>query len=196
MTNPTGSDPDQPPGRAPQDQPGWSATPEPGSPPPGYGETPSYGPPPGYGAAPAYGSAPGYEGTPDPTVKRPAQVTAAAIIGIVWGALGALVYFLATLGAFSFGAPLAGLIFLIATGLLVALVVGGAKALRGRSPRQLLLLSYIAIGLSLLSLVVSLISSGGDVASAVLGLLVPSLIVFLIMQPQSRQYYASRGIGY
>jgi hypothetical protein len=195
MTNPTGSDPDQPPGRAPQDQPGWSATPEPGSPPPGYGETPSYGPPAGYGAAPAYGSAPGYEGSPDPTVKRPAQVTAAAIIGIVWGALGALVYMLATLGAFTFGAPFVGLMFLVATALLVALIVGGAKALQGRSPRQLLLLSYVAIALSLLSLVVSLISSG-EVLSAVLGLLVPSLIVFLIMQPQSRQYYASRGISY
>jgi hypothetical protein len=43
---------------------------------------------------------------------------------------------------------------------------------------------------------VSAISTDGNVFSGILGIIIPGVIVFLLMQPQSKQYYASRGISY
>lgn len=182
MSSPTpGSDPDYPQGGAPQGQPGWNA---PQGPAQGYGR-----PAPSYQNAPAgYGAAPGGQ--------RPGLVTAAGIIGIVWGALGALFGLLVTFGAFALGAALAGLVFLLATAVSVALLWAGIQALQGQSPRLLLLISYVSIGLSVLSLIVSLVTTGGNAFSGILGILVPGAIVFLLMQPQSKQFYASRGISY
>jgi hypothetical protein len=182
MSSPTpGSDPNYPQGGAPQGgvpqgQPGWGMPPaqEYGGPAPSYSGAPA-----GYGAG-----------------QRPPQVTAASIIGIVWGALGALFGLLVTLGAFALGAAVAGLIFLIATAVSVALLVAGIQALQGKSPRLLLMISYVSIALSVLSLVVSLAATGGNAFSGVLGIIVPGVIVFLLMQPQAKQFYASRGISY
>jgi hypothetical protein len=186
MTTP-GSNENLPQGGAPQGQPSWGTP----SPPPAQGY--------GQGTAPGYSPAPTYSGSPagyGETAQRPGMVTAAAIIGIVWGALGALLGLIITLGAFAFGAVLAGLIFLLSTALSVALIVAGVQVLQGKSPRLLLLLSYVTIGLGLLSLIVSMAATGGNALSGVLGIIVAGVIVFLLMNPQSKQYYASRGISY
>jgi hypothetical protein len=195
MTNPTGPDQNHPHGGAPQGQPGWGV---PQQPPAGYDPPPAY--PAGYDPVPSSypsGTDPtsSYPGGPA-TGRRPGTVTAAAVIGIVWGVLGALFALLLMLGAFALGVPLVGLILLLALALYVGLVVAGVQALQGRSPRLLLLLSYVAIGLSLLQLVVSLLASGGNAFNGVLGIVIPGVIVFLLMQPPSKQYYASRGISY
>jgi len=206
MTSPGGPDQNHPQGDPPQGHPGWGA---PQQPPAGYDPPPAYNPtgydpsgynPPGYAQPPAY-NPPGY----DPAQsypgaqaggRRPGTVTAAAVIGIVWGVLGALFALVLMLGAFALGVPVVGLILLLALALYVGLVVAGVQALQGRSPRLLLVLSYVAIGLSVVQLVVSLAASGGNAYNGILGIVIPGVIVFLLMQAQSKQYYASRGISY
>ena len=195
MTTP-GSHENLPQGEAPHGQPGWGPPPPPpagqgyGSAPQGYGsgDAPGHGPTPTYAGSPAgYGAGSG---------PRPGTVTAAGVIGIAWGVLGALIALLLMLGAFALGAALIGLILLVALALYVGLVIAGVQALQGKSPRLLLLLSYVAIGVSLLQLVASLVASGGNAFNGILGIIIPAVIVFLLMQPQSKQYYASRGISY
>jgi hypothetical protein len=185
MTSPTGPEQNYPQGGGPQGQPAWGA---PQQPPAGYNPPPAYNPP-GYDPAPSYTGGPA-------SGRRPGTVTAAAVIGIVWGVLGALFALILMLGAFALGAPLVGLILLLALALYVGLIVAGVQALQGRSPRLLLLLSYVAIGLSVLQLIVSLAATGGNAFNGILGIVIPGVIVFLLMQQQSKQYYAARGIGY
>jgi hypothetical protein len=176
MTTPTpGSDPNYPQGGAPQGQPGWGAAPQ----------QPGYNPAPQYSGAPA-----GYGGG-----ARPGMVTAAAIVAIVWGALGALFGLLALSLAFLIGA-FYGLILLISVALSVALLVGGIFVLQGKNPKLLLMISYVAIGVSLLSLIIGVIQSGGNAFSGILGIVVPGVIVALMLQPQSKQYFAARGQAY
>ena len=88
MSSPTpGSDPNYPQGGAPQGQPGWGAPQQP--------RARATRPAPSYSAAPAgYGA----------TGQRPGMVTAAGIIGIVWGALGLLFGLLALARRLRFGA--------------------------------------------------------------------------------------------
>jgi hypothetical protein len=175
MTTPTpGSDPNYPQGGAPQGQPGWGAPQQPG-----------YNPAPQYSGAPA-----GYG-----TGARPGMVTAAAIIAIVWGALGALFGLLALSLAFLIGA-IYGLILLVSVALSVALLVGGIFVLQGKNPKLLLMISYVAIGISVLSLIIGIIQSGGNAFSGILGIIVPGVIVALLLQPQSKQYFAARGQAY
>jgi hypothetical protein len=185
MSSPTGSDPNYPPGGAPQSQPGWSAPQQPAA---GYQPVPGYQPAPTYSGAPAgYGA---------PVGQRPGQVTAAAIIGIVWGALGALFGLIVMLAAFGFGAPLIGLIFLLSLAFSVALLVGGIFVLQGKPPKLLLYASYAGVVLGLLALIFSLAASGGNVFSGILGLIITGAISFLLMQPQAKQYFAARGQSY
>jgi hypothetical protein len=182
MTNPTGSDQNYPQGGAPQGQPGWGA---PQQPPAGYNQ-PAYGAP-GYDSTPAYGGGPA-------TGRRPGMVTAAGIIGIVWGALG-LLFGLLLLGfAFAVGA-FYGLILLISVVVSAALLWAGIQVVQGKSPRLLLLISYVAIGINLLSLIIG-IAQGGNPLNGILGFVIPGVIVFLLLNPQSKQYYASQGITY
>lgn len=185
MSDPTpGSDPGYPQGGtpqggAPQGQPGWGTPPPPAQ---GYTPAPSYtGAPAGYGA---------------PSGQRPGQVTAAAIIGIVWGSLGALFSLLLMLAAFGLGAGLAGLMLLLSLAYSVALLVGGIQALQGKSPQLLLYASYAGVVVGLLVFVISLIATGGSVFNGILGILIAGAIAFLLVQPQAKQYYASRGIRY
>jgi hypothetical protein len=183
MSTPTpGSDPDYPQGGAPQGQPGWGAPQQPAQ---------------GYGApAPNWSSEPAGYGGAGP--QRPGQVTAAAVIGIVIGGLSTLIYLLAliTIGTyFSFDAFL-GILVLLSLAAGVVVLVGGIQALQGKSPRLLLLGSYTSIVVSLLYLVWAAISGWGFDFSSLLSFVLPGLIVFLLLQPTAKQYYASRGIGY
>jgi hypothetical protein len=178
MSSPTpGSDPNYPQGGPPQNQPGWSASQPPAQ---GYG-----GPAPSYSAAPAgYGA---------PAGERPGMVTAAAIIGIVWGGLGALFGLLAMFAAFGLGAGLIGLIFLISLAFSVALLMGGIFVLQGKPPKLLLYASYAAIAVGVLALILSMAMTGGNVFNGLLGIVIAGVIVALLLQPQSKQYFASRG---
>lgn len=181
MSSPTpGSDPNYPQGGAPQGQPGWGAPQGPGQ---GYDPAPSYSAPPaGYGAA----------------AQRPAQVTAAAIIGIVIGGIGTL---FGLIGLFAIGVifgynVILGLLYLVSIATAVVVLVGGIQAIQGKSPRLLLLGSYASIGVQLLYLIFSIASGYGFSFSALIGFVLPGIIVFLLLQPQAKQYYASRGISY
>jgi len=178
MSSPTGPEQNEPQGGAPQGQPGWSAPQEPA---PGYGPAPIYsGAPAGYGA---------------PTGQRPGMVTAAAVIAIVWGALGALFGLLAV--AFAFGVnTLLGLIVLVALALSVALLVGGIFVLTGKPPKLLLYTAYVAIAINIIELIISIAQNGGNAFSGVLGFVLPGVVVALLMQPASKQYFASRGQAY
>jgi hypothetical protein len=180
MSSPTSSsDPNDPQGVAPEDQPGWGAPQTPGQ---GYNPAPSYSDPPaGYGAA---------------TGQRPGQVTAAAIIGIVWGGLGAIFGLIVVLAAFGLGAALAGLIFLISLAFSVALLMGGIFILQGKPPKLLLYGSYAAVAIGVLSFIISLATTGGSVFNGILGIVIAGVVVFLLMQPQSKQYFAARGQSY
>src|SRR4051794_6811448 len=178
MSSPTPrSDPNYPQGGAPQGKPGWDA-PQPQ----GYQPAPSYSrSPAGYGA---------------PTRQRPGLVTAAAIIGIAWGGLGALFSLIIMLGAFALGAALGGLIFLIALALYVALLVGGIFALTGKPPKLLLYASYAGVAIGLLSFIISLVATGGNAVNGILGIVISGVIVALLLQPASKQYFAARGQAY
>jgi len=191
MSNPTpGSDPNYPQGGAPQGQPGWGTPPPPA---PGYDtqgyDTQGYGPQ-GYGAAPA----PSYQGGPAGAGQRPGMVTAAGIIGIVWGGLGLLFGLLALSLAFAFGAVY-GLLLLISIAVSGALLFAGIQVIQGKSPRLLLLISYLAIGVNLLTTIWAVIE-GASILSGLLGFVLPGIVVFLLLNAQSKQYYAARGITY
>jgi hypothetical protein len=199
MSSPTsGSDPNYPQGNPPQGHPGWDA-PQ-GPPPQGYGSAPQgYGSAPqGYGSAPqGYGGpAPAYSGGPDAgTGQRPGMVTAAGIIGIVWGALGLLFGLLALTVAFSLFGGFYGLLILISVVLSGALLFAGIQVMQGKSPRLLLLISYVAIGVNVLTMIWAA-TQGAGIFSGLLGFVVPGIVVFLLLNPQSKQYYAARGISY
>jgi hypothetical protein len=190
MTGPTpGSDPNAPQGGTPQGQPGW------GTPPPPPAQDYGAQNPQGYGAQnpQGYGAAPAYQGGPA-AGQRPGMVTAAGIIGIVWGGLGLLFGLLALTVAFAFGAVYA-LLLLISVAVAGALLWAGVQVIQGKSPRLLLLISYAAIGINLLTTIWA-VAQGASILSGLLGFVLPGIVVFLLLNPQSKQYYASRGISY
>jgi hypothetical protein len=192
MSTPTGPDPNYPQGGAPQGQPGWGA---PETPAPGYTAPPQdqNAPSQGYSPAPSYSGAPaGYGGA---TGQRPGLVTAAAIVAIVWGGLGALFGLLAMAVAFAV-VPLLGLIVLVAVLLSVALLVGGIFVLQGKSPKLLLYICYAAIVINLIELIISIAQNGGSAFTGVIGFIVPGVIVALLLQPASKQWFAARGQTY
>jgi hypothetical protein len=175
MSSPTpGSDPNYPQGAAPQGQPGWGAPQQP---------APDYSPAPSYSAGP-----------PAAAGQRPGMVTAAGIIGIVWGGLGLLFGLLALTVSFAFGAVF-GLLVLISVAVAAALLWAGIQVIQGKSPRLLLLISYVAIGINLLTMIWAA-TQGASIFSGLLGFILPGVIVFLLLNQQSKQYYASRGISY
>ena len=177
-----GSDPNVPP-PAPESQTGWAAPPQ-----PGYGQPQGYQPAPASSAPPAgYGAQAG---------QRPGMVTAAAIIGIVWGALGALLSLIVMIAAFGLGAAVVGLVLLLSLAFSVALLVGGIFVLQGKHPKLLLYSCYAAILIGVIELIVSIAMTGGNAFSGVLGFVVPGVIIALLFQQQSRQYFAARGQTY
>jgi hypothetical protein len=173
---PPGSDPNYPQGNAPQGQPGWNA---PQGPPQGYG-----------GPAPAYSGAPDAGGG-----QKPGMVTAAGVIGIVWGALGLLFGLLALTVAFSLFGSVYGLLVLLSVVVSGALLWAGIQVVQGKSPRLLLLISFAAIGINLLTTIWAA-TQGASIFAGLLGFVVPGVVVFLLLNQQSKQYYSSRGISY
>jgi hypothetical protein len=189
MSSPTppGYDPNHPQWNAPQGQPGWNAP-----------QGPPQGPQQGYG-----GPAPAYSGPMGPggTGQRPGAVTAAGVIGIVWGSLVTLLLLLALLGASvadDFGVELSALdIIATVVGLAaaVALLVGGIQVLQGKAPTVLLYGAYATLALWVLGVVVGLAQGRGFSPFSLLELVIAGAIVALLMQPQAKQYFAARGQG-
>jgi hypothetical protein len=132
----------------------------------------------------------------DPSQRRPVTATGAAAIGIVCGALGTFLYMLAALGAFAAGVPISGLIAIAITAVFLAWLVGGLRTVQGRSPRLLMRASYIVMGLGVVALVVTLMTSQGVSLVAILAIVLPGAVVFLLRQPPTREYFASRGVSY
>ena len=205
MTSPTGPDENHP-----QGQPGYGA---PQQPPAGYdpqsypqGYNPQgYDPqgynPQGYGPQ-GYQPAPAWSGGPAATGQRPGTVTGAAVVGIVWGALGTLGGLLGLLGASALedaGIRLTGLdIVLGILGVAASLVLlgGGIQVLQGKAPKLLLLGAYAMAALWAVGVIVGLMQGYGFSALSLLSLVVPGVIIALLMNAQSKQYYAARGISY
>ena len=160
--------------------------------PQGYGSAPQ-----GYGSAPqGYGGpAPAYSGAPDGGGQRPGMVTAAGIIGIVWGALGLLFGLLGLTVAFTLLGAVYGLLLLISVAVSGALLWAGIQVMQGKSPRLLLLISYVAIGINLLTMIWAA-TQGASIFGGLLGFILPGIVVALLLNAQSKQYYASRGISY
>ena len=80
--------------------------------------------------------------------------------------------------------------------LLVGLAFAGwLRHLLRKSPRLLLLISYVAIAINIITMIIGIIQ-GASIFSYLLGFVIPGVIVFLLLNPQSKQYYAARGINY
>ncbi|MCZ2859799.1 hypothetical protein [Blastococcus sp. VKM Ac-2987] len=167
--------------------------------PQGYGQHPQgYGQPPqGYGPGGYPAAPPGYGQAPQG--QRPGQVTAAAVIGLVWGGLGALLGLLGLLGASvidDLGVEISGLDILlgiVGVAVSLAMAVGGAQVLQGKAPKLLLYAAYAQAALWLLGILSLLVQGYEFSAAGILSLVVAVLIVFLLRQPPSREYFASRG---
>jgi hypothetical protein len=122
------------------------------------------------------------------------MVTAAGVIGIVWGALGLLFGLLGLSIAFAVGS-IYGLLLLITVVIAAALLYAGIQVIQGKSPRLLLLISYVAIAVNLLTMIWA-ITQGASVFNGLLGFVLPGVVVFLLLNQQSKQYYAAHGITY
>lgn len=159
-----------------------------GSQPAGYGQPaqPEYGQPAqpgGYPTAPPAGYGPAKQGTPS-------QVTTAAVLGFV----GALFTLLATFGFFALSS-LYGLFVLFAIiylAITVGLIAGGVMALTGKNGQILLITAIVASGLQVLGIIFVLVQDGSFQVTSLIGLLLTGGIVFLMMQPPSKQFFASR----
>jgi hypothetical protein len=177
MSSPTpGSDPNYPQGGAPQ----------------GFGGAPQ-NPSGGYQPASQYSGAPAGYGAPGG--QRPGTVTGAAIVAIVWGGLGALFGLIALGIAFALSAIL-GLIILLSAALSVVLLVAGIFVLQGKNPKLLVIICWVAIGINVLSLIINLAQNGSNAFSGILGFIIPGVVLALMLQPQSKQYFAARGQAY
>ena len=185
MSSPTppGSDPNHQQGNPPQGQHGWNA---PQGPPQGYG-----------GPAPAYSGPAGPEGG-----QRPGTVTAAAVTGIVWGGLGTLFGLLGVFGASmadDLGIELSALdiiLGILGIAAAVALLVGGIQVLQGKAPKLLLYAAYAGLALWVLGVLSSIMQGHGFSVLSLVSLVILGAIVALLMQPQSKQYFAARSQSY
>lgn len=177
-----------------QSQYGQSQYGQPPPPPPQQGGYPA---PSGYGqpAQPAYGAPGGYPSAPPPgygpvNTKAPSQVVTAAVLGFV----AALFTLLATFGFFALS-TLSGIFVLFALlylAITVGLIAGGVMALTGKNGQILLITAAVATALQLLGIIIALAQGADFQVISLLGLLMTGGIVFLLMQPQAKQYFASR----
>lgn len=171
-------------------------------PPPAYG-APGY-PPPGY-PQPGY-PAPGY---PPAGPARPGMVTAAAVLCFIWGGfaiIGSLVSMLGGAVVSAVGSAcsavdttgvcdsasgagtflvLIGIVLIVCAGLLIW---GGVVALSGKNAK----VSVIACGILVVAQIAMMIASGG-VAFAIFGIIVPVLIIVLLMNAASKNWFAAKG---
>ncbi|RBY96642.1 hypothetical protein DQ237_08490 [Blastococcus sp. TF02-8] len=121
-------------------------------------------------------------------------MTAAAIIGIVMGALALISLFGVGL-IFAFSGVL-GLLTLLSVATGAVLLAGGIQVLQGKSPQLLLLGSYAALAVQLLTWFWALVSGWGFLFTGLLGFVLPGVIVYLLRQPDAKRHYTAQGISY
>jgi hypothetical protein len=116
----------------------------------------------------------------------------------VIGGLGTLFGLLAliAIGLLFAISALLGILALLSFAAAIVVLVGGIQTIQGKSPRLLLLGSYASIALQVLYLIIAIAVGEGFSFTSLLGFVLPGVIVWLLMQPQSKQYFASRGISY
>ncbi|MBA3339094.1 MAG: hypothetical protein H0T54_04985 [Geodermatophilaceae bacterium] len=110
------------------------------------------------------------------------------------GFIAALFTLLATFGFFALSA-LSGLFVLFALlylAITAGLIAGGVMALTGKSRQILFITAAVATGLQVVGIIITLANGEGFSALSLIGLLLTGAIVFLLMQPQSKQFFASR----
>jgi hypothetical protein len=194
----------------------YGAAPQYGAPQP-YGAAPQYGAPQPYGAAPPHGAAPQY-GAPQPygasvgpaPGRRPGIVTTAAVLAFVNAGIVIITKLLAfailatftsnAIADWGMGLVVANYVVLLSK--LVAgglLIWGGVAALQGRSRRILVIATVTQATLSVLGVVVSLASSGGRgsgggswYVGTFLELVFTAIILTLILQPSSTEFFRAR----
>lgn len=157
----------QPPYNPDPDQPGYQ--------PQSYGAAPA--PPPGYGP---------------PVVARPGSVTGAAVIGIVVGALSVLGNLIGIAASFDLGV-VPGLLALVSLAVGALFLYGGSQALNGKNGQLLVQAAVASIVLSIITLLVLLAIYDGFAFVGLISLVLPIVVIFLLRQQESRQWFQSRG---
>lgn len=116
------------------------------------------------------------------------MVTTAAVLAFVAGGLGVLFGLLAFSVVGSFGVPGIYTLFVVLSLLVsAALIFGGVLAMQGKSFVILLVVAGASILLNLISMIVYF--SGG----AILGLVIPILIIVFLLNPQSKTWITAQG---
>ncbi len=168
--------------------------PNPGDAPGGYGQPAQagYNQPeqPGYGQQGGYPSAPPAGHGAPATQRTPSQVTTAAVLGFV----GALFTLLATFGFFVLSG-ISGVFVLFAIlylAITVGLIAGGIMALTGKNGQILLITAVVAAALQVLGIIFVLAQGQSFQVTSLIGLLLTGGIIFLLLQPQSKQFFAAR----
>lgn len=141
----------------------------------------------GYGAAP-----PPPAGQNQPTTGRPTGVTTAAIIGIVVGALGILGNLIGIGASFDLGV-VPGLLTLVSLAISALFLYGGIQALQGKNGQLLFQAAVASVVLSLITLIVLLAIYDGFAFIGLISLILPIIVIVLLRQQESRQWFQSRG---
>ncbi|CAN5776229.1 hypothetical protein BH18ACT7_BH18ACT7_16300 [soil metagenome] len=147
---------------------------------PGYEQQP-------YGAAP-----PPPAGYGQPAAARPGSVTGAAVIGIVVGALSVLGNLLGIAASFDLGV-VPGLLALVSLVIGGFFLFGGIQAMNGKNGQLLVQAAGASIVLSIITLLVLLTIYDGFAFVGLISLILPIVIIMLMRQQDSRQWFQSRG---
>ncbi len=120
-------------------------------------------------------------------------MTAAAVIAFISGALNllaAVLVFAASGSNVDVGVSDGLLATLAVVGLVfgAALIWGGLQAMNGKDQRVLIVVAAAAILLQ----VITWVTAGFD-GSSILSLALPVIIIALLVQPQSKQWFVTRG---
>ena len=184
MTQPGAPDPSSQPPYGQQNQPPSGNYPDSGS--AGYGQPAQTGSgqPGGYPSGPPSGyGAPSKGGTPP-------QVITAAVLGFI----AALFTLLATFSFFA-ASSIIGLFVIFAIlylAITAGLIAGGVMALTGKTGQILLIAAAVATGVQILVIIYTLVRGLGFSALSLIGLLLTGAIIFLLLQPVSKQFFSTR----
>jgi len=164
------------------------------------GQYPSPGqgyPPQGQYAPPGHGYPPPGQGYPPPGVQfgqvgRPGSVTSAAVVAFIMAAFDALALVLLLGLASNAGGGIVYAIAILNGIFAVVMVWGGVMALTGKSGQ---ILGFAAIALIVVNVgsTVWVLSQGGGAATGFLGIILPAVVVALLRQQNSKDFFAANG---
>jgi hypothetical protein len=131
--------------------------------------------------------------------KRPGAATAAAVLAIIFGALGALFGLLAVLGSLVLlGAGILGILLLVISILALGAgaigLIGGILMLGNKKVGATLVLAYaiIAVVVNVVSFILTMAMPGGvaNILGLLLGAVVPAIIFILVIMKPVKDFYA------